>query len=123
MAIVKPSVAEVRQVITTALPDSTVSVVIDHAALVVEACVESLAEDRQKAIVTYVAADFIASAVSTGGKGAKVSSALGDASDSWAANLAGAEFGKSAYWSRALLLDPNGCLHKLGRRRAILETV
>jgi type III secretory pathway lipoprotein EscJ len=117
MALTPPTVAEVRQVIATSLPDATIQVLITDAATLVAACIESLEPERQTVIVKYVAADMIAAVISTQGKGPKVSSSLGDASDSWAGSVAGAEYGKSAYWQRAVMFDPNGCLRKLGLRR------
>jgi hypothetical protein len=123
MAIEQPSAAEVRAIITTGATDATIVLVVAHAALMAEACIEDLDAARQKAILTYMAADILAAAISSGGQGAKTSESLGDASVSWASNLAGAEYGKSAYWQRAVMLDPNGCIKRLGMRRATLEKV
>lgn len=119
MAERTPSVDEVRLIITTGLPDQTIAAIITDAALIVADCVEDLEDEQAKAIVKYVAADIISSVVTSGGAGARTAKALGDASESW--NASGAEFGKSAYWARALMLDPNGCLERLGRKRATIE--
>lgn len=118
-----PTPAEVRQIIATGLSDADIAAIIEDAALVVGECVASLDEDRAKAIIKYVTADIIASTVSTSGGGPRTAKALGDASESYSSGGIGQEFGKSAYWSRAMLLDPKGCLANLGRRRAMLEKV
>ena len=118
-----PTVAEVRQIITTGLSDADIGAIIEDAALIVGPCIEGMAEDRAKAIIKYATADLIASTVASSGGGARTAKALGDASESYASGGTGAEFGKSAYWSKALLLDTTGCLANLGRRRATLEKV
>lgn len=118
-----PTVAEVRLIITTGLDDSAVAAIIEDAALIVADCIAELEEDKAKAIVKYVAADMIAAVVASSGGGVRTSKALGDASESWASGGTGSEFGKSAYWSRALMLDPCGCLEKLGRKRATIEKI
>lgn len=121
MAYESPTVDSVRLIISTPLSDAAVAAAVTDAELLVGACIEGLEDDRAAAIVKYVAADLITSVVSTGGAGALTSRSLGDATDTWASQ--GAEFGKSAYWSRALMLDPNGCLAKLGKRRPTFERV
>lgn len=118
-----PTPDEVRQIIKTALDDTAIAAIIDDAAMIVGPCLEGLPEDRAKAIIKYVAADLIASTVASAGGGARTSKALGDASESYASGGTGAEFGKSAYWAKALMLDPRGCLANLGRRRATIEKI
>lgn len=118
-----PTPAEVRAVITTALSDDRISALVNDAALIVERCVAGQSEDRAKAIITYVTADLIASTVATGGGGARTAKALGDASESYASGGEGARFGTSAYWTRACMLDPTGCVERLGKRRATLQKV
>lgn len=118
-----PTPAEVRQIIATGLSDADIAAIIEDAALIVGPCVASLDEDRAKAIIKYVAADLIAATIASSGGGARTAKALGDASESYASGGPGVEFGKSTYWTRALMLDPNGCIEKLGRRRAVFEKV
>lgn len=118
-----PTVDEVRLVISTSKSDAVVQAVITDAAATVARCTESLDDETTALIVKYVAADMLAAVISTSGRGALTSKALGDASESWNAGAAGAEFGKSAYWQRALMLDPNGCLNRLGKARATFEKV
>jgi len=115
-----PAVEEVRAVISTALEDCQILAAITDAQLMVSACVEGLDPDRAAAIVKYVAADLIAGGFGTHGRGVLTSKSLGDASESYAA---GGTVGRSAYWQRAIMLDPNGCLAHLGGKRATFETV
>lgn len=117
-----PTVEDVRQIIATAKPDSTVQAIITDAAAIVARCTESLDDETTALIVKYVAADMLASVIATSGKGIQTAKALGDASESYG-GAGGAEFGKSAYWQRALMLDPNGCLNRLGKPRATFEKV
>jgi hypothetical protein len=116
-----PDVPDVRAIIATELSDEQVEGLILDAELMVRTCVASLDEERQCAIIKYVTADLIASAVEGAGAGAVTSSRLGDAADTYAAST---EFpGRSSYWDKAVLLDPNGCLRKLGRKSAFFEKV
>lgn len=118
-----PSVEQVRAVISTSMCDNDVALAIADAELIVRGCVDGLDPDVAAAIVKYAAADLISAVIGSKGRGTLTAKALGDASESYASGGAGAEFGKSAYWQRALMLDPNGCLHKLGRRPALFEKV
>jgi hypothetical protein len=122
VALSLPTVEDVRAVIETEATDTQVQMAIDDAALVVEACVAALPAARQEAIIKYVAAHFLSLGSKTG-SGALSSQSLGDASESYATSilgegLAGTEFGK-----RALLLDPNGCLARLGKRTVVFQVL
>lgn len=122
MALTLPTPADIRAIMATGLTDAQLTAVIADAGLMVRACVESLDSELQAAIIKYAAADLIASAVSTTGRGVLTSRSLGDASDSWSLG-SGATLGGSAYWHRALMLDPNGCLARLGGRTVTFEKV
>lgn len=116
-----PEVEDVREIITTELTDAQIEALILDASLMVENCVAALDDERACTIVKYVTADLIASAVENAGSGAVTSSRLGDAADTFAAST---EFpGRSAYWDKAVMFDPYGCLRKLGRKSAVFEKV
>lgn len=119
MAIAKPSAQDVIDLTGTALDESVVSSIIDDAALMVEDCVKNLSAERQEAIVKWVSAHMIAS----GGEGTLTSMKLGDASESYARATLGDGLSGTTYGQQALLLDPNGCLAKLGRAKATIEVV
>lgn len=104
-----------------ALTDAALEELIGDAALIVGPCIEGYDCDRQIAIVKYATADLIAGAIKTKGAGTLTAKALGDASESYGGG--GAEFGKSAFWQKALLLDTDGCLALLGKPRALFEKV
>lgn len=123
MSVSLPSVAEVRAIITTSLEDDQVQYYIDDAALLVEDCVSSLDEARQKAIVKWTAAHLIASSPA-GATRVVTSQKLGDASETYATGqVTGAGLGGSAYGIQAMSLDPNGCLAGLGLRPIIFDVL
>lgn len=127
MAIAKPTVDEVRAIITTRLADEQVQMYIDDAALMVQGCVALLDEDTQRAIVKWWTAHLIASAGRAagggGGSGAMVSRKLGDASTTWARGSLGAGAASTYYGQQAMMLDPSGCIAGLGRETARVWSV
>lgn len=123
MTIKLPTIDELRAIVTTSLDDAALEALIGDVSLMVAACVEALEGDRQAAIIKYATADLIAGTVQNSGAGALVSQSLGDASETYAQQSTSNQFGGTAYWRSAVLLDPNGCLQKLGRRRATFEKV
>lgn len=122
MTVEKPGVEEVRAVIATDLDDPAILALIDDAALIAARCLAPLEPERQKRILVYLVAHLIASTISTQGRGRIVSDRLGDAARSYAQNF-GQQLDGTAYGQTALLLDPNGCLARLGRSRASIEKV
>lgn len=114
MAVSKPEVADVRLVFTTTLADASVQAAIDDAALMAAGCpvVETYDEDRQKAIVKWMAAHLLSSRSDQAG--ALTSKKIGDASESYAKASMGTQLSGSSYGQQALLLDPSGCLKRLG---------
>jgi hypothetical protein len=117
MAIEKPSAADVQTII--AATDAQANAAIEDAALIAETCVTSLAGDRQKAIIKYLAAHLIASGIGA----QKTSERLGDASVSWARAQMGQGLLGTSYGQQAIALDPNGCLLKIGKVKAFMETL
>lgn len=125
MAVSLPSVEEVRAVITTTATDAQVEATIEDAALIVETCVASLDEARQKAIVKYVTAHLLSvnSSLASGGSGALSSQSLGDASESYATAALGDGLFSTAYGKKAILFDPNGCISRLGKLPTIFKVL
>jgi hypothetical protein len=115
--------ADVRTVIVTAMTDTQIGALILDATLMAAPCLDGLETDRADAILKYLVADLIASTVSTRGRGTLASKSLGDASESYANPSSNAQFGRSAYWNRAIMLDPNGCLARKGGKTASFEKV
>jgi len=126
MPLALPTLADVRAIIATSLTDGQLQAVIDDAALIAEGCaaVAGYPATRQAAIVKYITAHLLAgSAGSATGSGAITQKALGDASESYAAGQLGMDLKSSQWGSKALLLDPSGCLATLGRQRAYFEVL
>jgi hypothetical protein len=120
MAVEKPTAADVRAIIATALTDQQIGALIDDAALLAEKCIEALSAERQKAILKWLTAHLIAS---TGPGGVKTSSKLGDAQDSFARASLGTGLAGTTYGQQVLALDPNGCLVNVGKVKAFMETL
>lgn len=122
MAISKPTATEVIDLTGTELTEAQVTALIDDAALMVEACINTLSADRQSAIVKWVAAHLIQA---TGDDSGNVlsSTKLGDASDTFARGSLGDGLSGSYYGQQAIALDPNGCLARLGRAKAKIQVV
>lgn len=123
MAVLKPDVAAVRAVITTSLEDDAIEVLIDDAALIAERCLTPLEAERQERILVYLVAHLISTTIASKGRGRIVSDRLGDAARSYATTGFGKQLDSTSYGQTALLLDPNGCLARLGRARASIEKV
>lgn len=119
----KPTLEQVRVVITTTLSDTDLQAVIDDAALIAEGCpsVAGYSGDRQAAIVKWIAAHLIGT--QSGVAGALVQKKLGDAQEGYAAPTMGLNLQGSRYGQQALLLDPSGCLANLGKIRARFQAL
>lgn len=115
-----PTAAQVKAIVETALDDSVVDSIIADAALLAEHCLQGLSNDRQTAIVKWLAAHLIAS---TDSSATLASSKLGDASESYVRATTGERLMGTTYGQQAIALDPNGCLVKLGKAKATFEVV
>lgn len=114
----KPTVSDVRAIITTSLATEAIASVIEDAYLMVEHCVASLSESRTKAIVKWVAAHLISSmSGSDGGKKTLTSFKLGDAQENYTQAALGEALKGTTYGQQAIALDPNGCIANLGKRK------
>lgn len=125
MAVETPTVAAVRVVITTSLDDAAVQSLIDDAAALIDgqcSCIASLPSATQQSIVKWVAA-YLISTVKQQGGGTLTSDRLGDAARTYSTTGFGKQLASSAYGQNALLLDPTGCLARLGKARATIEKV
>lgn len=121
-SIAVPTADDVRVVVKTALTDIQIDSVIQDAKLLARRCIESLDSETQTAILKWLTAHLI-SAIKSKGGGTLTSDALGDASQSYSTVNLGKQLGSSAYGQNALLLDPNGCLARIGKARASIEKV
>lgn len=120
-----PTPAQIRQFYPQASSDdAVVQAYIDDAAIVAERCagVVSAASTVQKSVVRWVAIHLMA----VGGKdgGQVQSESIGDASKSYTTSgTSGVNLSSTVYGQRALLLDPSGCLVRLGLKRATFTLV
>jgi hypothetical protein len=121
MAQTSPTAAAVRDIITTTLTDPQIEAIIADAALLVEDCASGWSDARYTSIVKWVAAHMIASR--GGSEGMLTQRTLGDASETYAKATAGEMLKGSSYGQQALMLDTNGCLINLGKRRASFKVL
>lgn len=121
MAIARPTPEQVRTLVQTTLTDEQIEGVIDDAVLLAGPCIENLGEDRQRAIVKYIAAHLIATTGRGGESSTLTSRKLGDASRSYARAQLGRDLAGTALGQQAIMLDPTGCLANLGLRRVIVR--
>jgi hypothetical protein len=115
-----PQVIDVRALITTALSDAQVAVIILDMQLLSEVCISGYACSRQIAIIKYLTAHAISFSA---GHGAKTQMQLGDASESYATAIFGDMLKGTTYGQMAMMLDTNGCLAKLGKRAAKFDVL
>lgn len=117
-----PTVDEVRSVITTSLSDAQVLTMIADAALVVSRCpsIADAPESVQSAVVRWAAAHLIAIREPSG---LVTQKSMGDASESYARAPLGVGLSGTFYGQQAILLDPTGCLERLGRQRAFMRVL
>lgn len=120
--VTTPTIAEVKEIITTDLADGVITNLIAETALMVEGCVSGLSSDRQEAIVKWVTAHTIYMLDQKGG-GTVTSKKLGDAQTNYAALPLGQGLKGSFYGQQALNLDPNGCLAYIGVKGAKLRVL
>jgi hypothetical protein len=127
VALNLPSPADVRTIIETDLDDTGVQGFIDDAAALARRCVTPLDEDLQKTILKWLAAHLIQVAGKSTGEGfsnvAVTSMKLGDASETYARGQVGTNIASTPYGQQAILLDPNGCLMRLGNRKPIFKVL
>lgn len=124
MALTLPTADDVRVVISTTLTDDEIDALIAELALEgspIYACLDAITNgDLQAAILKWLVAHFISTTKNLGG-GAVTADKLGDASRSFSTAQLGTELRSSTYGQNALLLDPNGCLARIGRAKARFE--
>lgn len=122
MPICKPDAADVIALMGTDLPEPVVQSLIDDAALIVERCIVGLPCERQRAILKWITAHLIASTGDESGE-VRTSERLGDAADGFARGQLGDNIASTFFGQQALMLDPNGCLNRIGKSRATIEVV
>ena len=113
-----PTVSEVRAIVDTSRSDIDVHGVISDASLLVEGHIGALSEDRQKAIIKWVAAHLL---TSTNDNGIPTSESLGDASESYDRAPLGEFLKGTTYGQQALALDVTGSLSRVGKATATVE--
>lgn len=127
MALSLPSPAEVKAIIPTDLDDTGVQGFIDDAAALGKRCLTPLDPDLQKTILKWLSAHLIQVAGKSTGEGfanvAVTSMKLGDASESYARGAVGSNIASTPYGQQAVLLDPNGCLARLGVRQPFFKVL
>lgn len=115
------SVADVKLIVSTDLTDPAIEFFIDLAEAATARCASQWSASLTDQINTLVAAHMI----ETSPQGAKTVSSvsLGDASETYLRASLGEGLRSSVWGQQALLLDPTGCLRRLGSMRASLERI
>ena len=117
--MVLPTPGKVREIIDTAKPDSAIESCIAYAAMVAEDYVRHLPGPRHTAIITWIAAHFLAS---TDVDGIRTAEKLGDASDSFARAKLGELLMGTPYGQQAVLLAGDA-LDPVGKPIASIEPI
>lgn len=127
MALSLPTVEEVRSIIETDLDDAGVTLYINDAAALGKRCLTPLDPDLQKTILKWLTAHLIQLSGRSTGEGfanvAVTSMKLGDASETYARAQLGSNVASTPYGQQAILLDPNGCLARLGARQPFFKVL
>lgn len=127
MALSLPTVDEVRSIVQTDLDDAGVQGLINDAAALATRCLTPLEPDLQKTILKWLTAHLIQILGKATGEGfanvAVTSMKLGDASETYARASLGTNLGSTPYGQQAILLDPNGCLARLGARKPFFQVL
>lgn len=116
-----PTASDVIALTGTALPEAVVTSLIADAALVAGECLTGYSDDRQTAIIKWLAAHMVAS--TDAGGATLTSEKLGDASQTFARATMGEGLKGTIYGQQALALDINGCLAGRGKGRASVEVI
>ena len=99
--MILPTPDKVREIIDTAKPDGAIESCIAYAAMVAEEYISHLSGARQTAIITWIAAHFLAS---TDVDAVRTSEKLGDGADSFARAQLGPLLMGTPYGQQAVLL-------------------
>ncbi|QDP55372.1 MAG: hypothetical protein Tp176DCM1853251_56 [Prokaryotic dsDNA virus sp.] len=120
-----PTASEVIAITGTAMSEALVSALIDDAALVVadSTCFSGYSDEKQTAIIKWLAAHIVASTGPGAKTGALTSRKLGDAQQSFARATMGEGLRGTLYGQQALALDTNGCLAGIGKGRASVQVI
>lgn len=116
-----PLASEVIDLTGTALSEAIVTTLISDAALIAGDCITPYSEERQTAIIKWLAAHMAAS--TDAGGGTLTQDKLGDASQSYARATLGDNLRGTIYGQQALILETNGCLVTRGNGRASVERI
>lgn len=119
-----PAASDVIAITGTGLSEAIVTALIGDAALLASgsACFTAYSDERQTAIVKWIAAHFVA-CTDAGGVGV-TSDKIGDAARTYARpGGAGQGLGSTSYGQAALALDTEGCLARIGQPRSSLEVL
>lgn len=125
MPLATPTATEVKAVIPVTLADAAVDAFIADAVLVAEGCpaVAGYSEAKQKAIIKYLTAHLIACTPHGIGMTNVTQKSLGDASESFGSAPVGTDLRSTSFGNQAIMLDPSGCLERVGKQRAFMEIV
>lgn len=116
-----PTASDVIALTGTDMPEAVVTSIIADAALFAEGCISAYDDDRQTAIIKWVAAHMVQS---TSGGASLTSDKLGDASQTYARSaLSGNGLMATHYGQQAIALDASGCLARKGRAPASVQVI
>ena len=118
--MVKPEAEAVLSLTGAELPASVVDTLIEDAVLMAGNCLKHYGEDRQTAIIKWLAAHLVAST----DDGAELASESVDgASHSFSRPAPGEGLRGTSFGRQALALDYRGCLDGIGKRRPTVEVI
>jgi len=114
----RPMPSEVLEVTGLSLDPATVDGYIDDALLLIEPCSRGWSQDRERAVLKWVAAHLI---YSTNDYAVIESEKLGDASETYARPSMGEGLMGTSYGQQAVLLSD--CLKRLSNSKASIQVI
>ena len=126
MTLTLPTADELRITIPTLsakYTDDQLTQIIADSSMMIEQCavIEAMAAEKQKAVVRYVSAHL--AMLQSGSSGVMTSKTIGDASEGYASAPLGPGLKSTYYGQQALMLEPSGCLARVGLRSISFDVV
>lgn len=118
----RPTPEQVQRLLSVTFSTEELEDAISDAGLMLNACAKLYDDERQAALVKYLAAHLLASS-QVGAAGSLASESVDGTSYSRATATLGQNLKGTTFGQQALLLDPNGCLQSLGEMNARLWVV
>ena len=120
VAVARPEADAVLSLTGAELPASVVDTLIEDAVLMAGNCLKHYGDDRQTAIIKWLAAHLVAS---TEGNAEIQSESVDGASQTFVRPEPGEGLRGTSFGRQALGLDYRGCLEGIGKRRPTVEVI